>query len=509
MAKKKDDKRSGSKSEIPGECNLDGDYISPIKTARDYLSFANIKSLVLGSRYVQVLILFVVAGSFLRFFDLGFNSIWLDEATTYYQSLLSPLQIWQSMNLTEFNPPLFYWMEHFMLMLGKSEIILRFIPAVVGILTIPLLYVIGKEFFDKNVGIIAAAAWAVSPFMIYYSQEARAYAVMLFFISLAIIFYLRAFKNSTLTNWTLFGLFSAVAFWAHFYVFILIVALFIFPLFLWAPNIKNELNNLKMLIIAGVVFLAITFPLIIVAVRLFGEEVTSANVFGMQGLMLVVETFNQISGFSYLLAVLFVCLFIVGVIQAFLIDKTKGLFLTWTVLFTLCASYILSSKMSLFPRHQMFIAIMFFTGVAISYKVFYSLWHHKAVVYLFVTVLVLVSVPVLATYYSEYSKDDWRGFAGYLEGKAHPGDEIVTVPGYMSQPLNFYYSNATAGTTESGANSGRDLANLYAARDNSTIYFVVTQDIYAEDPAGDAVEWLNNNTKTIGHDGGIFLFSTR
>ena len=44
-----------------------------------------------------------------------------------------------------------------MLVFGQSEFILRFIPALLGVLTIPVFYYIGKEFADEDVGIIMAA----------------------------------------------------------------------------------------------------------------------------------------------------------------------------------------------------------------------------------------------------------------------------------------------------------------------------------------------------------------
>jgi hypothetical protein len=67
----------------------------------------------------------------------------------------------------EFNPPLFYWIEHTVLTLGTSEFILRLMPALFGVLTIPLMYVAGTEFLDRNVGIIAAALLTFSPFHIF------------------------------------------------------------------------------------------------------------------------------------------------------------------------------------------------------------------------------------------------------------------------------------------------------------------------------------------------------
>jgi 4-amino-4-deoxy-L-arabinose transferase-like glycosyltransferase len=43
-----------------------------------------------------------------------------------------------------------------MLPFGQNEFIVRAVPALLGILTIPTFYLIGKEFRDKNVGIISA-----------------------------------------------------------------------------------------------------------------------------------------------------------------------------------------------------------------------------------------------------------------------------------------------------------------------------------------------------------------
>ena len=144
MAKKKEGRESGKKLQgFTGECDLDGGYESPIKTFHD-LSFKNIQSLVAASRYVQTLIILTVIGIFLRFYNLGFNSLWLDEASTYTISVKSFADIWQVTASGEFNPPLFYWIEHIMLMFGNNEVILRFIPALLGVLTIPLFYLIRK-----------------------------------------------------------------------------------------------------------------------------------------------------------------------------------------------------------------------------------------------------------------------------------------------------------------------------------------------------------------------------
>jgi 4-amino-4-deoxy-L-arabinose transferase-like glycosyltransferase len=507
MAKRKEGRAPGKKQGYARECDLDMGYVSPIKTFRD-LSLENIKSVITASRYIQTLIILTVIGLFLRFYNLGYNSLWLDEASTYSISVKSIAEIWQVTANGEFNPPLFYWIEHIMLMLGNNEIILRFIPALLGVLTIPLFYWIGKEFLDRNTGIVAAAACAISPFLIYYSQEARAYMMMLFFIALATIFFLKAMKSGSLQHWTLFGAFSALAFWAHFYAFVMIAALVLYALIEWAPRIRTELNNLKMLVFGIIVFVILSSPLIFITLQLFVLRTSSAPTYGIQGLEIISETFNQISGFNEIAMYVLVALFVIGIVQAFRIDKNKGIFLVLLTVLTFVVSYILSFKMPMEPRYLIFLSILFFIGIAVSYRVFYSFWCNQAVVYGFIVVLFIISAPVLAGYYSGYSKDDWRGFSEALQEKVNPGDAIVSVPGYIAQPLDYYYSSAKDNTREYEATTSQDLEKIYSQKGNSTMYFVVTGDISAADPDGDAVAWLQNNTRLAGQDTGIYLFTS-
>src|SRR3989304_8470993 len=93
---------------------------------------------LLKNKYVYILLILIGFGAFLRFYHLGFNSLWLDEAATYDFARRTLIGIWSAMVNGEYNPPLFYWIEHAMLYFGNSEFILRFVPALVGIATIPV-----------------------------------------------------------------------------------------------------------------------------------------------------------------------------------------------------------------------------------------------------------------------------------------------------------------------------------------------------------------------------------
>lgn len=509
---------TGKKQAAAREYDLDCGYISPLMTIHDF-SLENIKSVFGKSRYLQALVVITVFGLILRFYNLGYNSLWLDEANTYSYSVRTLTEIWWETAVgSETNPPLFYWMEHFMLMLGNNEVILRFIPALLGILSIPLFYLIGKEFFDRNVGIIAAAGCAFSPFLIYYSQDARALAMMLFFVGLSTLFFLKALKSGTLTDWGLFGVFSALAFWSHFFSFVMTAALILYALIIWAPQIRTEIKNLKMLVVGVVVIIVLCLPLLLIALQIFKMSTASSPTWGIQGLNFIAVTlyrisgFNihQISGFTILSMVVLLLLFCIGFVQAFLLDKNKGIFLAFIMVFTFAISYILSFKMPMDSRYLIFLSIIFFIGIAMSYRAMYTICSCRAAVYIIITILVLVSVPVLVNYYSSYSNPDWRGFSNALAEKTKPGDLVIVVPGYNSLPLDYYYASAKSQTREYRATSAEDLERISSERGNSTMYFVVTRAIEASNPNGDAVAWLENNTHFAGMDTtkGIYLFTS-
>jgi mannosyltransferase len=506
MGKKREDRGKGKKTRADQECKLDGEYANPVRSLRD-LTIGNIKDAIFSSRYMQILLSVTMIGAILRFYNLGYNSLWLDEASTLNTAVKSIPDIWQFTTAGEFNPPLFYWAEHVMLFFGNSEVVLRFLPALLGVLTIPLIYLVGKEFMDRNVGIIAAAAFVFSPFLLFYSQDARAYSMMLFFVTFSMVFYLRALKTNDLMNWVLFGILSALAFWSHFYALVIIGALVLYALYEMFPKIKSSLSAAKPLVSALVIFGLICLPLILVTIQLFAKRTASAPTFGIQGLGLIIATFTQISG-SEIAMYLLLLLFIAGIVQAFLLDKNKGIFLVTLTAMTFVISYFLSYKIPMQPRYLIFLTIVFFLAIALCYKLLFTWVKSSGVVYGFIALLVVINTPMLVGYYSGYTKEDWRGFAGELQQLTRQGDFVVVVPGDVAQPLDYYYSNKSDQTIELLAYTSGDLKAISAQKKNNTLFFVVTGDISAANPEGDATAWLQENTKSLGQDTGIYLLTS-
>ena len=509
MAKKREGRVDRKKTIGGAVCDLDGGFTGSIQSSKD-ITPASVKSLIVNSRYLQILLSLTLIGAILRFFNLGFNSLWLDEASTYTFAKMSIPEIWQATAAGEFNPPLFYWIEHIMLFFGNNEVVLRFVPALLGVLTIPLVYYVGKEFADRNVGIIAATICTFSPFLIQYSQEARAYSMGLFFIAFAMIFFLKAIKSDNLTHWVLFGLMSALAFWSHFYTLVIIGTLFLYALAVKIPEVMKDIRAFKPIVGAGAVFAIVSLPLLLATIQLFAKRTAGGPTFGIQGLGIIPETFWQLSGFSLWVMYLFLILFVMGIVQEFFLDRNKGILLIVLMFFPFMISWFLSYRIPMVPRYLIILAPVFFIGIALAYKPVYSFLNNRGVVYGFMAVMVLLSVTTsfYPSYYSGYSKEDWRGFSGQIQQVTRPGDFIVLVPGYMAQPFDYYYSNSSGQTFEYGASTADQLAAIASSGANNTVYYVVTGDISSADPSGNAVKWLEEHTKGVEATPGIYLFTS-
>lgn len=475
------------------------------------LNFVNIKNVIRHNPYAWMLIALILIGIILRFFNLGFNSIWLDEGATLNFAQKSLSGIWESTTGGEFNPPLFYWLEHFMLVFGNSEMILRFLPALFGVLTIPIFYFIGREISGRICGIISAGLITFSSFHIFYSQDARAYTTMLFFFSIAVLFYLIAIKSNKLIFWVIFGVFSALAFWTHFYVFIGIGILILHAIIVKRKELVKNIKSAVPIGIGLLSFIIVSLPLIIVTIGLFFVRTSSDPTWGLSGIDVFTNTLVLISGSEIYLTVIFSILAIVGILYLFLNkDKRNNSYLLiLSLILPFVFSIILASKIPMSPRYLIYILPFFFTAIGSAFCFIPKEIDYKKIAVIVLVLLCLLSIPYLSSYYTNYSKEDWRGMSQIISNETKDGDYIAVMPSYMNLTFDYYYDNTTDKTIEKYITTGEELDTLEKERGNAVIYYIVTGDISAANPNGDAINWLNTNTDFLGQNTGIYVFKSK
>ena len=116
------------------------------------------------------LILILLVAAFLRLYRLDFQSLWVDEIFTLNMSdpSIPSAQFFFEMELREGFPYLyFYLLKGFYFFLGYSEWTARFFSALAGIASVYAIYLLGKELFYKNIGLIAATLFCVNEYNIF------------------------------------------------------------------------------------------------------------------------------------------------------------------------------------------------------------------------------------------------------------------------------------------------------------------------------------------------------
>ena len=127
---------------------------------------------------------------------LATRGIWLDEATSIHQAQLSLGGLFESLRTTDVHPPL----HHVVLwgtvrVLGVSELSVRLPSLLAATALIPLVYLAGREIYDRRAGLAAAALATVAPFSVWYAQEARMYALFMVFAVLAVWMQVRILRG--------------------------------------------------------------------------------------------------------------------------------------------------------------------------------------------------------------------------------------------------------------------------------------------------------------------------
>jgi hypothetical protein len=161
------------------------------------------------------------------------QSVFADELSTYWISarhslggVLSLLYSSGRIQHAEITPPLSFLASWLTTRLGGSPELLRLPALLAGTATIPLVYLLGVRAVGRRAALLTAALTAFSPFMIYYSAEARAYGLLMVLVVGAVLSMLVAIDTGRRRYWVLYGVFSAAAFYTHYTsLFVLVVAL--------------------------------------------------------------------------------------------------------------------------------------------------------------------------------------------------------------------------------------------------------------------------------------------
>ncbi len=144
-----------------------------------------------GKREIFILILCLLIGFALRFYTFDKKSLWMDEIHTFNDSrdgLKGQLQFYKE-NPTYLHPPLFFLLTHFYYPFAHPERDLRIFPLIFGVLSIPMIYLLGRS-FSPHIALPCSFSLTFMAYHISLSQDGRAYSLLMFFGMAALYFFM-------------------------------------------------------------------------------------------------------------------------------------------------------------------------------------------------------------------------------------------------------------------------------------------------------------------------------
>ena len=181
----------------------------------------------------------VVLAAVLRFYRLGHQGFWFDEGNTALEVRFTVGQMLTLLKHYESTPPLYYgiawvWSRVF----GDTETGLRSLSALLGVLAVPVAYGAAAKLVSRRAGLIAATLIAFNPYLIWYSQEARAYSLVVLLTGGGLWAFAHVRNGPTARNLAAWGVISGLALATEYYSFLVILPEALWLIYLHRRNLS-------------------------------------------------------------------------------------------------------------------------------------------------------------------------------------------------------------------------------------------------------------------------------
>jgi mannosyltransferase len=376
----------------------------------------------------------------LRIIGLGNESVWIDEAFSIALSHHSITQIIQG-TAADQHPPLYYLLLHFWSGFSNNIAFIRLFSALLGTLNIIQVIVIGGKIGNAILGIGAAFLLAISPFHIWYSQEARQYMLLAVLTTAATIELWNCLHGKQ--RWVLYGIFSILAIYTQYF------AVFIFFAHGLIVIIWSYYNKTRRILIPWIITMVVT------AIVFAPWLPTAINQFLNHTMPWISEPgAGDIRDVALKL--------ILGNGVAFFPSLLRSLAFLTLLLFAIWIGYRYVRKNQDLRRGIVFIAIWaLIPFIIISFvAAFYPVFQIKQYFFILTPIMLLVVGLVVATprpwgglifaclllvngfttvyQQSVLTKDNWRGVANYISSNYASGDLIFGNPAASSLAIDLY-----------------------------------------------------------------------
>ncbi|MCX6393642.1 MAG: glycosyltransferase family 39 protein [Solirubrobacterales bacterium] len=184
------------------------------------------------------------------------DSIAWDEV--YLYSWVHGKGLGQMMHLVavhEKTPPLGFVLSWISDQMGSSPSLIRIPSLIAGVALIPLVAALGRRLGGQRTGVVAALLVAASPFLVFYSVEARSYSLTVALCTASTLLLVRALKDGRRADWVGYSLVAAFALMSHYTAFAVLAAQTLWAVAAYPRNRKSILLTQAGPLLAALIWL--------------------------------------------------------------------------------------------------------------------------------------------------------------------------------------------------------------------------------------------------------------
>ena len=386
----------------------------------------------------------------LALWNLGALSLWRDEVSsvTFAQQSVGKLiavvgRDRHAVGLA--NMATYYLILHFWLALGEAEARIRLLSVLFGVASVVPVYFIARRMGGWLAAALAAGIYALIPYVIHYSQEARGYSLaMLVAGGLTWLLLLGVERRERVWPWLAYGLLAALGLYVHFFVALVVAAHGLWVLATrQVPSWQASVAALVPIILA-----AAPVPLIITQYRGAHDWISSLTT-GQ-----VVNTMTALTGSRILLVAM-------AVLVAVAVVRRRKDPRIWLVLASALVPILGAMGISLFkPMLVARYLVVSLPLIAVLLGVALAAIRPRVLGAVAAAGLAVALVVALPSAYADHRRQDWRGAAEWIAQDGTDADGIIAPKG--REPVVYYLDQLDAGADPQVTSVQRTLDELPA-----------------------------------------------
>ena len=370
----------------------------------------------------------ILIGAILRLFQLGEESIFIDEGITVELTRLSFTDMIVN-RASNFHAPLYFIFMHlWVTVFGVSEVSIRLPSVIFGVASIYAIFLLANKMFkDENIALLSAFLMAISYYQIRYSQDARMYSLFTLLAIMSMYYFIDVHENPLMLSKG-YLISTGLLLYTHIYAMLLVLFQGIF-LFVCIRNFRVWFKFPLALI-------TIYFPWLLVAIRQFMVVKGGGHWLTRPSLLELLHTFKVLVGDSWILLFLYAFL----VISGFGRGKTNSnLLMGWFITLTIIP-FIFSWLVTPIYRARYTIGsippLLILVALGIRERAFDQRIPYFPVI---IGCILIFSSWSLYDFYTTPHKEQWREVASYIEQNERPDDVIIITSGGVYICLDYYY----------------------------------------------------------------------